>query len=298
MVASDAMETMAARGSGTEPEHLQQRQVLVDGGRTCCAGGHRLLRFSEAERVCARARTRAKPKVAAVMAYDSRSSFRSDEAFSAWWIYAENGFLNVCATAGAVFLRGLRMNLGLPASTVWDESVQDALIARVDQFIRIQPEWQSIRGILIEDARAQRVTRLSVRFAIFVLYYAPSGLRADAIQLPADAELPFWGIPVPELSQAETRLYGGEPGLVCFIPGRDTPPQLLTRIMLENAARESVSGIRVGTGRETPRGTITTPPRGGMGATAGVLATLGVALLVGMVVVSRSDERKRSHGRR
>lgn len=224
------------------------------------------------------------------MPYPRASNFQSGLPFDAWWSYAEGGVVNVCATQGLSFVRSLQTALGVPATGIWDATLQNALVQQAASIDASQPNqgWTSVRTLLASDVTNRSVSRLAVMFGIYLMYYRPSARRFDAIGVQQNTALPLW-----DASPADDANNNGG-RIVCFNPSQDTPPELLQTTALGKASQESTTGIRLG---NIPVTTPIVSTQGlSKGATAGILAILGLVFL-GLVMYSSSGSGNGAHSR-
>lgn len=212
--------------------------------------------------------------------YRAASSFTRATPYAAWWIYTRSpDVVHLCAASPRAVLERVQQVLGRPRGNAWTMGDLEALRERALQRHREQPGqfWDLLAQYIRAEPRgAQRVvSENALRFALWLAYYAPAGLRFDALELPPSTELPVLDQPVPNV--------GGE--LLCWIPGTQTPPELLSPSQQLDAVRASTAGVRLAPGEDAPR---PAPPvvHPRVGWSLGELAA-GAAGLTGLVLLVR-----------
>jgi hypothetical protein len=200
----------------------------------------------------------------------------------AWWSYMSNG-QSVCATTGGTFIRAARQAVGVSSNPTWDADLQNALIARAQSYAAAQPSanWQPVIQQLQQTLAARQVDPLSVRFAIWLAYYAPHNLRFDAVDLPPGAILPRWGVRAPESLNGT---------FVCFNPQRDPNPNVLSQSEFASAVDQSVMGVRLHPGETLP--TLAEVPQGPAGVSTPALLGIGAAAAIVIGAMAMSGRKK------
>lgn len=172
------------------------------------------------------------------------SDFRSSIPLAAAWRYVEGSFSNVVRVSGRAFIDALRAALGLPASGVWDASLQARMIAVVTG---LGASWSGVLAALQQDATDRTVRALSLHTGIYLAYYRAAGRRFDAIQIIPGTIVPLWDVPAP--------FARGTTGIVAYDPDLDTDPQILESAALAQAVAHSTTGVRIEPGRTGPAST-------------------------------------------
>lgn len=213
------------------------------------------------------------------MAYPALPDFTvaGPDAFDlpAWWTYTrDDGTVNVCASTGAAVVRRARSALGLPAVPVWDGELQAALAARAGVLDASQPGagWGALRAAL---AGQTAVDPTALRLALWLGYYAPQGLRLDAVGLAPGAALPAWGARLPEGPGGDT--------FVCWDPSRDPDPA--AEPDFAGAVAASAAGLRLHPGESLPTSSVA-PLAGPGGLSGGALLALAGAAVVAVVLAA------------
>ena len=178
------------------------------------------------------------------------SNARSGEPYGFFWSYTEAGVHFICATSGGAFVNRLRSTLGLPASDVWDNDVQNALIAQAQQFAASDSRWAATVAALQRDLAAQIPSLWSAQFGLYLTYYRPSGRRFDLIGLDRTTVLPVWNTSPAPFDPVEWPDHTPDE-LVCFVPNADRPPPL-SRSETPAAVSESQTGVRAGRSTAPP----------------------------------------------
>lgn len=205
----------------------------------------------------------------------------------AWWSYTrEDGSVNVCATTGGTLLRLLRTRVGLPGAA-WDDSLATILSGRARQLAAQFPSqnWAPVIAALDASRAARQVTPAALGFAIWTAIYQPSGLRFDALQIPAGARMPPWNT---TLSDGP----GAGAGPYCFDPAREGAP--LSVSALQTARAESLSGVRLHPGESLPVPVAPVPP-GPAGLSTGMVVALVAGVIgIGVLALAASSGRPAS----
>jgi len=169
------------------------------------------------------------------MSYPAPSDFTSNADYAAWWQYAlPSGAVQVCATTGANVVARARAAVGLDVGP-WDASLQSQLVRYGQSLAQTQGgDYRSLLEVLGHDLNIHQVSLTSLAFAIWLAWYRPSGLRLDAVALPANATPPSWG----------ARFSMRRASMVCWDPTTQSAPGLLDATQLTSAEQQSASGVR------------------------------------------------------
>lgn len=206
------------------------------------------------------------------MGYASgQASFASADPDGAFWLYTrDDRTVNACSTSAASLILAVRAALGLAPLAAWDSTVLAALRTWVADQASVVPAWVPVRDQLARSGDV--VSRLAVLLAIYLAYYAPSGMRFDAIAVPDSAEMPRLGAPI-----------GGDvQPVVCWDPSRDPDP---SRADVDRGAAvaQTQAGVRIHPGESLPtHGGPTGSPFAGPSDT-GVM--IGIALAIGLAIL-------------
>lgn len=201
-----------------------------------------------------------------------------------WWSYTrEDGSLNVCVADGAAVLRRARVALNLSDSPVWDSDLQAALATRAQLFNNAQPGagWASFVAELQNGLSSQTPTPNAMKFAIWLGYYQPNGLRLDAINLDGNATLPQWGVPVQDGAAGDM--------MACFDPNRDAEVYTLNQNDLAAAEQASTSGVRLHSGESLPVPSAPLPPPGPSGLPTWALVIIGLGAVALIAAATTSN---------
>lgn len=202
--------------------------------------------------------------------YDAAPNFNTANPFDAWWFYALAAGFQVCATIGRQAVDDARVAVGLAPNHTWDDALQAALVARVQQLTNEESAWGNVLTALRADQAARVVGEMSAAVAIYLAYYRPSGRQFNAIQIPGGASLPAWGVALPAASDG-----AGRP--VCWDPAREASPWDASASRLAELRAASSTGVRIYDAGDAP---VTPPVFGPTGdATTMMLGVAGVALL-------------------
>jgi len=205
-----------------------------------------------------------------------------------WWSYTRpDGTLNVCVADGSAILRRARNALGLSPTPVWDADLQSALITRVQLFANAQPSagWQPFLNELQNGLTSQSVTPNAMKFAVWMGYYQPNGLRLDAINLDSNAVLPPWGVTLQDGPAGDA--------MACYDPNRDQSIYELTPQTWSQAQTDSSLGIRLHPGEQAPSPVAPIPPPGPSGLPTWALVVIGAIALVALVTTQNVKYEKR-----
>jgi hypothetical protein len=221
------------------------------------------------------------------MAYPAPPDFASAGAYDAWWQYATDaGAADVCASSGPAVVRRVRAALGMGGGG-WDDALQAGLVSRAQALSGADPAWGPIASQAAADAAARVVGPASLALGVWLAYYAPGGLRFDALAIPSGFVPPAWNAPAS----------GGSDALVCWDPASQPRPELLDASSLAAAVAASASGVRGGQAPAAKPGA----PGGLVGPEGVALVLVGVgavALVVAVYVATRPRRNPRRRGRR
>lgn len=193
-----------------------------------------------------------------------RANFGGGGPDDAFWIYQDDdGGQHVCATSAASFLRAVAGVLdGSISASAWTERLLASLRGRYGAMAAADGAWREVAERLA--AQPPRVTRLDIVCAAYLAYYAPNGLRFDALSLPAETILPA----------IDAAVDGPPSELACFVARRDLDPSISATDRAV-AVAESTLGLRLRPGEERPR--YAEPGPGGPSGPSDRLVLVGVA---------------------